>query len=152
MVCLLSFIHFFSNLLSWLSKANISINYSNINIKLYSLKPYISVHKIIRKKWPSFLKILTLKELSWIRGVEEILKIIIIDTVVLSILGLHMKDIVGKEQWQTNWCPGWEPETRDQGVGPEENMECLTLDKSLNLAVLYPYFEKENEEVKLPNL
>lgn len=58
-----------------------------------------------------------------------------------------MKDMVGKEQWQANWCPGWEPGIRSQEVGFSvyANKKCLTLEKSLNGPVLYPYFENENE-------
>lgn len=36
---------------------------------------------------------------------------------VLNILGLHIKNLVGKERWQTNWCRGWEPGIRSQEVG-----------------------------------
>lgn len=58
-----------------------------------------SIDKITREKLSSSLKIFTLKDLSWIREVEEILKVIITAILALNIFGLHMKDKVGKEQW-----------------------------------------------------
>lgn len=77
------------------------------------------------KKLSSLLKILTWKDLSWIREVEEILKVIIMDIVALNFLVLCMKGRVGKEQWQANWCPGWEPGIRSQEVRHEQNMSNL---------------------------
>lgn len=77
------------------------------------------------KKLSSFLKILTLKDLSWIRELEEILKVIIMDIVALNFLVLHMKGRAGKEQWQANWCPGWEPGIRSQEVRHEQSMSDL---------------------------
>lgn len=58
-----------------------------------------SINKITREKLSSSLKIFTWKDLSWIREVEEILKVIITAILALNILGLPMKDKVGKEQW-----------------------------------------------------
>lgn len=55
-----------------------------------------------------------------------------------------MKDVVGKEQ--ANWCP----ETRDQEVGPEENKECLTLDKSLNLLSCILFLKRKMKKLNYP--
>lgn len=65
------------------------------------------------------------------------------DIAALNILGLPVKARVGKEQWQANWCPRLEPGIWNQEVRHEQSMS--------NLAILYPYFGKENEEVELPN-
>lgn len=62
--------------------------------------------------------------------------------------------MLGKQQWPAHWYPGQGPGIGIQEVGfsVDMNKEFLTLGKSLNLAVFYPYFAKENEEVEVPSL